>query len=363
MRTQSFGTGGFIIGAKADLEISTGQWPPGGVAQAASTRADYDDAVARCESGATALPTRGPPTPVQRFRRRRPASSRSFDDRQGSRRPWAHRFVLRSMGHRQFRPAPGWRRRGARVGFCRSFAQGRLGRSNFKEKDLGWSPERQPRSKSTPMADNSRPRRASAGHRQRVLGDRPRVTNELGQGDAARVRSYLTGSVAADDCRPFGLRHGRPRLRQISHGERGARMVTRSWRAGDRHHRRHDGGAAAGARHDHRQCRLAAHMQASLSATRTRSLGPTSTSSLPPSHCLLPAGLPTDLGRKRCSPSVIGFTVASVLCAGATSRDRMVVFPALQGVSGAFLVRSPKQPCSTSTRAKNGQASCSAGGS
>src|SRR5206468_5064357 len=45
------------------------------------------------------------------------------------------------------------------------------------------------------------------------------------------------------------------------------------------------------------------------------------------------------VGRKRLLLiSVVGFTVASVLCATATSLSEMVVFRALQGVSGAFIV-------------------------
>jgi MFS transporter, DHA2 family, multidrug resistance protein len=82
------------------------------------------------------------------------------------------------------------------------------------------------------------------------------------------------------------------------------------------------------------------HMQASLSATQD-TINWVLTSYIVASAIALPiSGWAADwVGRKRLLLiSVIGFTIASVLCAGATSLTEMVVFRAVQGVSGAFLV-------------------------
>jgi len=82
------------------------------------------------------------------------------------------------------------------------------------------------------------------------------------------------------------------------------------------------------------------HMQASLSATQD-SINWVLTSYIVASAIALPiAGwLSERIGRKQLLLiSVVGFTVTSTLCAVATSLTEMVVFRALQGVSGAFLV-------------------------
>jgi DHA2 family multidrug resistance protein len=82
------------------------------------------------------------------------------------------------------------------------------------------------------------------------------------------------------------------------------------------------------------------HMQASLSATQD-SINWVLTSYIVASAIALPiAGWLADrVGRRRLLLiSVVGFTVASVLCAAATSLPEMVVFRAVQGVAGAFLV-------------------------
>jgi DHA2 family multidrug resistance protein len=82
------------------------------------------------------------------------------------------------------------------------------------------------------------------------------------------------------------------------------------------------------------------HMQASLSASQD-SINWVLTSYIVASAIALPiAGWLADrIGRKRLLlMSVVGFTAASVLCAIATSLTEMVVFRALQGVSGAFIV-------------------------
>ncbi|MEO6582667.1 MAG: DHA2 family efflux MFS transporter permease subunit [Sphingomicrobium sp.] len=82
------------------------------------------------------------------------------------------------------------------------------------------------------------------------------------------------------------------------------------------------------------------HMQASLSATQD-TINWVLTSYIVASAIALPISgwLADKVGRKRLIVwSVIGFTAASVLCAAATSLTEMVIFRAIQGVSGAFLV-------------------------
>jgi DHA2 family multidrug resistance protein len=82
------------------------------------------------------------------------------------------------------------------------------------------------------------------------------------------------------------------------------------------------------------------HMQASLSATQD-SINWVLTSYIVASAIALPISgwLADKVGRKRLLlVSVVLFTVASVLCATATSLFEMVLFRALQGVGGAFIV-------------------------
>jgi len=82
------------------------------------------------------------------------------------------------------------------------------------------------------------------------------------------------------------------------------------------------------------------HMMASMSATR-ETINWVLTSYIVASAIAIPiTGWFADrVGRKRLFVwSVIGFTVASVLCALAQNLTEMVIFRALQGVSGAFLV-------------------------
>jgi DHA2 family multidrug resistance protein len=82
------------------------------------------------------------------------------------------------------------------------------------------------------------------------------------------------------------------------------------------------------------------HMQASLSATQD-SINWVLTSYIVASAIALPISgwLADKVGRKRLLlVSVALFTAASVLCATATSLTEMVVFRALQGVGGAFIV-------------------------
>lgn len=82
------------------------------------------------------------------------------------------------------------------------------------------------------------------------------------------------------------------------------------------------------------------HMQASLSATQ-ESINWVLTSYIVASAIALPiSGWMADrVGRKRLlTISVVCFTVASVLCAIATSLTEMVLFRALQGIGGAFIV-------------------------
>ena len=82
------------------------------------------------------------------------------------------------------------------------------------------------------------------------------------------------------------------------------------------------------------------HMQASLSATQD-SINWVLTSYIVASAIALPISgwLADKVGRKRLLLiSVVVFTGASVLCATATSLPEMVLFRALQGVGGAFIV-------------------------
>lgn len=82
------------------------------------------------------------------------------------------------------------------------------------------------------------------------------------------------------------------------------------------------------------------HMQSSLGATQD-SINWVLTSYIVASAIAIPISgwLAERVGRKRLMlMSVIGFTIASLLCAIATSLPEMVLFRILQGVSGAFLV-------------------------
>ena len=82
------------------------------------------------------------------------------------------------------------------------------------------------------------------------------------------------------------------------------------------------------------------HMQASLGATQ-ESVNWVLTSYIVTSAIAIPISgwLADKIGRKRLLIlAVIGFTIASLLCAIATSLTEMVIFRAIQGVTGAFLV-------------------------
>ena len=107
------------------------------------------------------------------------------------------------------------------------------------------------------------------------------------------------------------------------------------------------------------------HMQASLGATQD-TINWVLTSYIVASAIALPiAGWAADrVGRKRLMViSVLGFTVASVLCAVATSLTEMVVFRAAQGVSGAFLVPLAQATLfDINPREKHGQAMALFGG-
>jgi DHA2 family multidrug resistance protein len=107
------------------------------------------------------------------------------------------------------------------------------------------------------------------------------------------------------------------------------------------------------------------HMQASLSATQD-TINWVLTSYIVASAIALPiSGWMADrVGRKRLLViSVVGFTVASVLCAMATSLTEMVIFRAAQGVSGAFLVPLAQATLfDINPREKHGQAMALFGG-
>src|SRR3954465_4681505 len=107
------------------------------------------------------------------------------------------------------------------------------------------------------------------------------------------------------------------------------------------------------------------HMQASLSATQD-SINWVLTSYIVASAIALPiSGWMADkVGRKRLLLiSVVVFTVASMLCATATSLPEMVLFRALQGVGGAFIVPLAQATLfDINPREKHGQAMALFGG-
>src|SRR6476646_12102545 len=107
------------------------------------------------------------------------------------------------------------------------------------------------------------------------------------------------------------------------------------------------------------------HMQASLSATQD-TINWVLTSYIVASAIALPISgwLADKVGRKRLLLiSVVGFTVASVLCATATSLTEMVFFRALQGISGAFIVPLAQATLfDINPREKHGQAMALFGG-
>src|SRR5215218_10301246 len=107
------------------------------------------------------------------------------------------------------------------------------------------------------------------------------------------------------------------------------------------------------------------HMQASLSATQ-ESINWVLTSYIVASAIALPISgwLADRVGRKRLLLiSVVGLSIASMLCATATSLTEMVVFRALQGVSGAFIVPLAQATLfDINPREKHGQAMALFGG-
>src|SRR5438067_2095196 len=107
------------------------------------------------------------------------------------------------------------------------------------------------------------------------------------------------------------------------------------------------------------------HMQASLSATQD-TINWVLTSYIVASAIALPISgwLADKVGRKRLLLiSVIVFTIASVLCATATSLPEMVLFRALQGVGGAFIVPLAQATLfDINPREKHGQAMALFGG-
>jgi DHA2 family multidrug resistance protein len=107
------------------------------------------------------------------------------------------------------------------------------------------------------------------------------------------------------------------------------------------------------------------HMQASLSATQD-SINWVLTSYIVASAIALPISgwLADKVGRKRLLLiSVVVFTIASVLCATATSLGEMVLFRALQGVGGAFIVPLAQATLfDINPREKHGQAMALFGG-
>jgi DHA2 family multidrug resistance protein len=107
------------------------------------------------------------------------------------------------------------------------------------------------------------------------------------------------------------------------------------------------------------------HMQASLGATQ-ESINWVLTSYIVASAIALPISgwLADRVGRKRLLlVSVVGFTIASVLCAVSVSLTEMVVFRTLQGISGAFIVPLAQATLfDINPREKHGQAMAMFGG-
>jgi len=107
------------------------------------------------------------------------------------------------------------------------------------------------------------------------------------------------------------------------------------------------------------------HMSADLGATQEQ-INWVLTSYIIASAIALPMSgwLADRVGRKRLLLiSVVGFTIASTLCAMATSLPEMVVFRALQGVSGAFIVPLAQATLfDINPREKHGQAMALFGG-
>src|SRR5881398_1972098 len=107
------------------------------------------------------------------------------------------------------------------------------------------------------------------------------------------------------------------------------------------------------------------HMQASLSATQD-TINWVLTSYIVASAIALPISgwLADEIGRKRLLlMSVVLFTIASVLCATATSLTEMFLFRALQGVGGAFIVPLAQATLfDINPREKHGQAMALFGG-
>src|SRR5438034_102211 len=107
------------------------------------------------------------------------------------------------------------------------------------------------------------------------------------------------------------------------------------------------------------------HMRASLSAT-PETINWVLTRYIVSSAIALPISgwLADEIGRKRLLLiSVVMFTIASVLCATATSLTEMVLFRALQGVGGAFIVPLAQATLfDINPREKHGQAMALFGG-
>ncbi len=107
------------------------------------------------------------------------------------------------------------------------------------------------------------------------------------------------------------------------------------------------------------------HMQASLSATQD-TINWVLTSYIVASAIALPISgwLADKVGRKRLMLiSVVVFTAASVLCATATSLPEMVLFRAIQGIGGAFIVPLAQATLfDINPREKHGQAMALFGG-
>ena len=210
-------------------------------------------------------------------------------------------------------------------------------------------------------------------HRQPVLAasgaERER---QLGEGDAARAGTdrVQRHAVQADDCRTVGRRDRLLRLRQEvgpPMADTPAHIATHPLPSGQR--LIVTVGVMAAVLLQVLDTTIAnvalPHMQASLSASQD-TINWVLTSYIVASAIALPISgwLADKVGRKRLLLiSVVVFTVASVLCATATSLPEMVMFRAFQGVGGAFIVPLAQATLfDINPREKHGQAMALFGG-
>ncbi len=238
------------------------------------------------------------------------------------------------------------------AGWCRASMRSIEGRRLSRQEVRGSCPEHRRRNRQPVLA-------APGAECQR----------QLGQGHAARAGAdcLRRQPFEADDRRPVGDGHRRFRTRSNPWPSTPARRNPSAavGRAADRHHRGDDGRAAAGARHDNRQRRLAAHA-ADLSATQdTDQLG---ADELYRRLGDRPADqrLACRQGRTQAAAADLGGRLHRRVGAvrdGHVARARWSCSARLQGVSGAFIVPLAQATLfDINPREKHGQAMALFGG-